>query len=1497
LSTEQLDTKLEEDSPQKINAFQVKKWLKWVGVFAVSILIFVIGFMFLTEFLAAKLLRSQVSEQTNNVYELNFSDLSIHWLSATIILSETSFSEVNPARLDTAKMDFDFKVNELYIEIENLSAIYFAKTLHVVSIRISQPNLEIRKLVKSDKKTSFSFETGNLYEVLQGFVSTFQVDELSVQNMHLKYYAPQKEVPFVLNDLSFRIMNFHLDSNAIQAKNDFFFTESFDLKIVDQRFLFGDGIHYSHFDSLVLSTTRNNIEVYNITTDTLIGCGVKLAQKPRNRYYSYLPYVGIIGLDFKEAYQKDVLHIDTMIYQSPQLSGDIISVRKDSNKIKANQEVDNGLVSLVLSVFDRIELDRFDLNKASLSAQYGEKDSANIESLTLQFTKFVLDSNDLNRDVYYPNFKQLVLRIDNPQFNLPNHSVMQADYLQLSTFDSSLTINDVLIMGEEGDKNQPDFSGGVDQIRLVGINSQEIINKHIIRLDSFQIIRPRINVTVKSGGKKGKGFDIESFLADGIHLIQVKRIDIKNGSLKLNEQLISNKKHGIAQFNIALNHFALNKAALKNPKFLLSNSAYLDFKNISVYVKDFQHEVDLKEFRVSTIRKEIEITGLAMLPLVRDSSSLKLLANVKMNQFLLKGLSLNKLTNFEKVDVSKIYLKHVDANIVLIPSDSLSNDTTSVDTASTNNWEDFLTRLEKVELRDVEVEDINVSVQKNGASVVKFSNGRLHANELLARPEKLQSGRLMFLTDSLSYGLSKIVLPLTKAKHMLTIQDFSRNTDSSLVVTDLSMRPIPGVYLPDSAFKGVVYVPEIKVSEFHAFEKRFSDTLSIGQIKIESPRVRLRLAKKDTSKPKMKLMSHLSKPILNEIEAIGLKQFTINNGDIEIVKDSLRVNVGDFDLDSRNWFISDSTKWEPNKFFWADDFDLNLANLNYDIPGFDICHNIDSLSYHFTPNALTVHGIYFNTVKPHKPDSGSFFSLYLPDIQFKNPHIYDYLNDSVLVIDTIITDGGMFEGDFFMAKKDSTKPKSKFIMLDQIPDNLGGMNRIAVNTLAVAHMDTEIRLHGKKNVAPLDIDEFNLRIDSFHVVPGEVVDSNRVLWADNIVLDVDNIYTTLDEGLLEFGADNFHISTKEDSIGITNITFVPAVNRYEYPLYKGGFQRDVFTVFTKEVGISDLDFSKALYTSKIQGKYLKVDHPSLNILKDKRNLKPPYKYKAIIPEMFKKLPVSITFDSLVVKEMRIRYEESPEKGRNSGTIKLSHMNIVARNATNDTAQLQKDSMLVIEMSAKLLDTADLDFKISYDMLSPVNQFSMSTTLGPFDATLFNSFIEPVYKAQIKSADIKGMDMIAIGNDSVAGGKMGLYYENLKFRFLDSESGESEGLGNKLKSGIGNAIVSQNNKYHYLKGRKPLFFVRDTGKGWIGYLIKIELAGVMSSVGLKKYRKDLKKVNKEVWKAFDKKDKEERKQRLKETKAALKLEEKQQKAQEKADRKENRKRKKNKKSDG
>jgi len=1445
-STEQTSD-VESDKPSS-----KKKVIKWVITLLVLASI-VFGFGWLTEYLVGDVIRSQVEQRSNGQYTISYEELEFDWSSISVKLKGFAYKPLHPE--EHAKTnDFTFGAREVDVQLENIRGIYFEKALHIVQVKIENPEIEIKQKKKPNRRETFSWRTGNFYKLIQGFIKSYQVDYFEVNHLAMDYIQEFDGEPkkFSINDLSIGINNIHIDSTALAKNDNIFFTESIELKIKDQNLDIGDQLHHLHLDSLNLSTAANSIEIFNSKLDTNQFAEGQANHQTFNQYDLHVPYVGITGLDFSKAYIDNVLDIDSILLSNPNLD---TRVHLRDAKPSSKPQVDNRVLKVILDVFDEIRLNTFHVDDAQLRAVYGPNDTAKISGLNLDFADFVLDTGDLNEKEFYPDFSGLVVSVNQPVFDLPGGNLLEANILSFSTYDSTLEIDQAVLTGKKSKDNER-TKVKIAALKMTGVNPEEIIKKKKINLESVWVLSPELQIINKGNRNEISAFDIADFIHGDFKDYRVDKVNIEKGKVQILTSQNKLSNHKVGQFNIHLDHFALNEESIRRDRFLWSRNARLNFDDVHLYLAKNQHGLNAKKVKINTVSGHVLALNLEVKPIVKDSSRLKTLAEIEANTFEVKGIDFHRLKKIKKIDLSLLHMHDVKAKVNHLVVDSVQNDTVDA-------FAEFLKSLESIDLDNVDIHDVDVLFQRRGVSVAKFSDGFLNTQRISAREDKLRNGKLSFLSDSITYGVHRVMIPFTEKNHMLTIEGLERKHDSTLEISGVTVRPIPGKKISDSTTRLVSFIPQITISNFHSFENRYSDTLHVGEVVLEKPMLRFTLPKgKKKSKAKFELPKSLSTTFMNgDVFAIDVERFDVSNGRITVLQDETKVSVNKLNLSSSDWLVSQESDWTPDRFLWANDFALDLSQLEYKIPGFAYCHHVDSLSYQFKPNSLKVHGVYYNNWKQDGTTGSSQLSVYLPFIDFQNPNVYGFLKESKVEIDQIVASHGMVEADWYRKQSKNNKP---FRFPSKIPTELGGMDQIEVHHVSMNQMDVQMRIHNKNFVAPLEMDHFNLEIDSFHVTPGEQIDSNRVLWADDISIGVENIYTTVDEGLYELGADGFQFSTENKDLELKGLSFVPTVGRYEYALHKG-YQKDVFNISLKSLKALDLDYLGLIYDQKVRGGALNVIQPSVAILKDKRIPEPPYQYKAIIPEKFKQLKMPITLDSIVVDRAKIAYEEFPEKGRKPGSILLTEMNITANNVTNDTAMLMVDSTLKITMDSRFLDTSDLTLYLEYNMLSPVNSFKMSSTLGSFDATLINRYVEPVYSATINSGMVSRMDMSVIGNDSIAGGKMGLYYDDFKFTFLNERTHENKGFSTKLRSAIGNTIIKTKNKYHPFKRRQPLYFQRITGKGWINYLVRIELAGVSSSVGLKNYKKELKKANKKLWKEFDQNDKAERKQMAKQYK--------------------------------
>ena len=132
-----------------------------------------------------------------------------------------------------------------------------------------------------------------------------------------------------------------------------------------------------------------------------------------------------------------------------------------------------------------------------------------------------------------------------------------------------------------------------------------------------------------------------------------------------------------------------------------------------------------------------------------------------------------------------------------------------------------------------------------------------------------------------------------------------------------------------------------------------------------------------------------------------------------------------------------------------------------------------------------------------------------------------------------------------------------------------------------------------------------------------------------------------------------------------------------------------------------------------------------------------------------------------------------------------------------------------------------------------------------DAKAFNNILEATAHVSVKSGDIKSLNLQATGNKSYAYGNMSFIYSDLKVETVNKETLDKKGMGNALKSFFANAFVvkKKNSRIKLLGRRGEMYYERDASRVTIDYAAKTAISGLVSSIGAKNNRKQIKQINK------------------------------------------------------
>ena len=341
--------------------------------------------------------------------------------------------------------------------------------------------------------------------------------------------------------------------------------------------------------------------------------------------------------------------------------------------------------------------------------------------------------------------------------------------------------------------------------------------------------------------------------------------------------------------------------------------------------------------------------------------------------------------------------------------------------------------------------------------------------------------------------------------------------------------------------------------------------------------------------------------------------------------------------------------------------------------------------------------------------------------------------------------------------------------------------------------------------------------------------------------------------------------SKDQKIQLIDLEIDPIHDKYTYG-NEIGYQTDWIHLASKRIVLEGFDYTEYIDNGKLQIREVKVDSADLSLFRDKNIPFPVDQVRYMPQKMISEIEVPLTIQSTIINDVNIRYEEMSEGTSTSGFIDLTDLTAGISNITNDSSRLSENSTLMIAASTNFYGTGHLQADFEFDLLDHNGQHKYSAFLSEMDVTDFNQMLEPTENVHLKSGEVNEMSMHVEGNRDYVIGNMEFLYENLHFNLIGKKTGTTSAMGPALGSFFANTFIVNRNNPRLLFIRKGnIYYERDTTKSVINYITKAALSGVVSSIGARNNRKEIRQANKE---AKEKQDRKKKKERYKKSQEAV-----------------------------
>jgi hypothetical protein len=205
-----------------------------------------------------------------------------------------------------------------------------------------------------------------------------------------------------------------------------------------------------------------------------------------------------------------------------------------------------------------------------------------------------------------------------------------------------------------------------------------------------------------------------------------------------------------------------------------------------------------------------------------------------------------------------------------------------------------------------------------------------------------------------------------------------------------------------------------------------------------------------------------------------------------------------------------------------------------------------------------------------------------------------------------------------------------------------------------------------------------------------------------------------------------------------------------------------------------------------------------------------------------------------------------------GSLEFYELQARVTNIVNIDSLISKNANLNIRASTKMMNKGLLTANFDFDMGDENNPFKFDAHLSSMSAMEFNSLLKALAFVSIESGSIKDLSMEAEGDSYYATGNMKFLYNDLKVSTINKKNLKTKGMGKVMKTFFANAFVVKKNNpgFKFFPRDGAMYYERDPQKIIIDYVTKTALSGVVSSIGARNARKDIKKIQKESKKQKD-----------------------------------------------
>ncbi|MCC5929413.1 MAG: hypothetical protein JJU28_09230 [Cyclobacteriaceae bacterium] len=1404
-----------------------------------------------TENLTLRILQDLVHNQSGGLYQLNSEKIGVQLARKKMSLYNADFSLSDAAVSDTSSMlktresTYDAHLTELHINVESLWDVYFRKELKIVSVSAIAPHLDVFYLPDTIERTDISFRTGNLYNLISDYLNLFKVNDFELIDGSFNFIAltEKGQGVFSINNISFWFKNFLIAPESFEDEDKFLYSDDFTVSIKNQLVELPDSINVLTFDQLDVSTADSAIYIQNLRLRTRDILADKDQQS--ELYDVHVPILKLDGVDFLGAYHQNRLNVDRVKLESP----NIITEQTPREVPVEEAAIKNRIARLANDFFEQIAVESFEVKNAQLDLLDWKKLRSRhftFDSLDFKLSRLLIDSSNYqtNNRVYAFNSVELTIRNYHQRLADSIHAI-SVEIATANTATQTISAENFVLApfrkltGQTNENMQKNdiFHVTIPHFLLSGFDLKKILYEDTVRIQNAIFTDPDVEFYHNPGQKRRKEDtpqNIRDIYAPAEELglsIYLGNIDLRNGKYR---HFVSNREKAVVSLegmNLQLLNLAFDSLMIHGERSrrrellrfqIAAGNVNLYQRNKNLHFENLRYTTRGETMSIGQINLQQEPDG--------NNNNDKLPFQLEGASARIAGLNLPVLIYDQKIEADTLF---IDLPLLSIEADPPGY--------SQNGRRPDLGKPilipEDLFVRTYVAGFNTAQITHEKHTWLSISHGKVISSGINRAPDDIELN--LFEGDFKIEGKS---FKYNSPWDFLTLQGeefiFSKS-DSSISIQNTSLKDV--FYLDNKKFELNAHLPELLIGGFDSESAIHKNQIDIDEIFTRGALVTFKPLPNDRRfniKPKARPAKNKSDKVDDTGSFVNIKKISIEKTSIH-AHDPPHINVETSiqNLHIRDIAFSTHELKLENLNIIFNNYSTNIDFLKYSDAEKSIV-NIKNISFDSERDEFITGAISYYPIEKNEEQVFTIDNIYIPGIKINglNP-----LN-------------GVINKSWQFAHADLQNPE---IALTLRPDKKRKTdNHKPVKTASSIKSNTisgDLNfINGKLNLAlsldsgemKFQMDYFSLSLDDLNLSNVSQYDQQQLFFSRNSILALKNISLDLPDSLntLSIGALDF---AQEDSLMIINhICLMPRYDKMEYAI-KAGKEADWINLKSSEVVLQGLDLPRLIHDAALYCRRIDIDSLYVEAFRNKQVPWPDTLFKPMPQETISQIANKFAVDQISIKNSYISYEELPVEGTKAGKIYFTDVNATIGPLTNDDSLRtigEGYAFSTLNLKGKLMGEGNISSVMRYDMVHADQNFLMTASMGPIQLDKLEPVLLPLVFINIPSGKMESLQLRVNANRYYAVGEMRMRYHNLRVQFVNQQNYESSGMGPALMTFFANTFVIRKNNNRALLVRKgDVFFERDETRSIFNYWTKIILSGVVSSVGAKNHRKELKQI--------------------------------------------------------